>query len=264
VTWLFGQNRFLKDEDEDWHLTTWKWFLQNFGGIKRLKSSPFVNATSEFFPATDLTGSARAQYVFDCVRKLAQAPERQYAISEQAEPADAPPLLESTHKCVLGTFRNAQSEAFITYDPRCLAQPTILVTVFAHELSHSILDPVRATVPGGDVMYEYATDLMTVFLGFGAFGADRALDFLPGVGRNARETGFSVGYLREYDWVFALAVFLELRDQDVDDASPMLKSYLYSEVKTAVHYLKKNPRLLETHRMIQPSMTAARDSIFSR
>jgi hypothetical protein len=52
------------------------------------------------------------------------------------------------------------------------------------------------------------------------------------------------GYLGERDWIFALAIFLHLRSQPLDDVNPFLKSHLVTDLRKARRYLQRNPNLL--------------------
>jgi hypothetical protein len=249
--WPFGAKRFLDEEDETWHLQAWGWMLRNFGGLKRLKSSPIVRPTSDFFPATDAQGHARAEHVFSCVKKLAgmtdwpcqliAQPER--APLKVAELASLKPI---SGAMPLGTFKvEPDGEVSITYDPSKLSEPMTLVATFAHELAHYQLATVREELPGGDDMHEYATDLMTVFLGFGIFGTNGSFNFsqFHGGGTQGWKTS-GAGYLRERDWVFALAVFLLLRGEETKALKPLLKHHLYSDMKVASRRLQREPALL--------------------
>lgn len=151
----------------------------------------------------------------------------------------------------LGTFSARDGEATITYDPESVNEPATLVATFIHELAHYRLANIRVLLPGGEEMHEYATDLMTVFLGFGVFGASRAFNF--GQHGDAFSQGWQwskQGYLRERDWSFALAVFLNLRGEKPEILKELLKPHLYSDMKEAGRYLAKNASLLERHRAL--------------
>jgi hypothetical protein len=151
----------------------------------------------------------------------------------------------------LGTFSARDGEATITYDPESVNEPATLVATFIHELAHYRLANIRVLLPGGEEMHEYATDLMTVFLGFGAFGANNAFNFSQHGDAFSQGWKWSKqGYLRERDWAFALAVFLDLRGEKPDTLKDLLKSHLYSDVREASRYLSRNTMLLETHKAV--------------
>ena len=67
---LFGRGSFLDEDVEGWCLRTWAWFLRNLGGLERLKATPLVTPSKDFFPPSDATGHARALHVFDCIRSV--------------------------------------------------------------------------------------------------------------------------------------------------------------------------------------------------
>ena len=86
---------------------------------------------------------------------------------------------------------------------------------------------------------------MTVYLGFGIFGANSAFNFSQH--RDVMSQGWKYsrhGYLGERGLIFALAIFLELKKQTSDDVEPLLKRHLFSELKKARRYLNKRNMLL--------------------
>lgn len=241
---LFGRAQFLDAEDETWHLDTWGWFLKSFGGLDRLRRSPMVKATAEFFPATEATGEARAAHIFERIKTLADMGDWPCTLLAQPERPRGHlgvGYLASEKGRPLGTFAVRGDEVSISYDPASLERPVELVATFIHELAHYRLARLHEDGPGGHDMHEYATDLMTVFLGFGLFGANRAFNFK---GNRYGWESSQQGYLRERDWVFALAVFLSLRNETPQAVKNSLKSHLYSGLKSAARYLARNDRLL--------------------
>ena len=247
---LFGIRRFLKAEDEDWHLATWKFLLDHCGGLSRLRASPLVDATRQYFPPTEATGHARAEHVFACVKWLAGVTDWPCTLLAQPERirthvAEFVHLNVFENNLPLGTFMAADNEITITYDPALIETPAVLVATLAHELAHYLLATLRDEIPGGQDMHEFATDLMTVFLGFGLFGANRAFDFSQHGDTFGQGWRYSrSGYLRERDWVFALAVFLALRGEQESSLKKRLKPHLYTDLVGAARYLRKRPELL--------------------
>ncbi|MGD0144516.1 MAG: hypothetical protein ABSC92_15290 [Rhizomicrobium sp.] len=254
---LFGQRSFLEPELESWQLDTWKSLLTHFGGMQRLQNSPLVVASREFFPPTEATGHERAQHVFECVKT--QAGMADWPCNLLAQP-DGPnmrvgefAILKFTGgKAPLGTFAVDGNMPTVTYDPTSIKEPAVLVATLVHELAHYRLMAVRDDMPGGDEMHEFATDLMTAFLGFGLFGANRAFTFSQHGDSISQGWQWSrQGYLRERDWAFALAVFLDLRGQMPETLKKLLKPHLYADLTKAARYLRRNPSLLEKHRRIE-------------
>ena len=247
---LFRKQRFLKEEDEEWHLATWKFLLDKFGGIARLKASPLITATREFFPPTEATGHERAAHIFACIKKLAGMENWPCTLLAQPERVRTQVsefvFLKILDKDLpLGTFSAQNGEVTITYDPASLDQPAVLVSTLAHELAHYLLAGVRDEVPGGEEMHEFTTDLATVFLGFGLFGANRAFEFSQHGDALGQGWKYSTaGYLRERDWVFAIAVFLALCGEPAAALKKLLKPHLYADLRAAEKYLAKNPDVL--------------------
>jgi hypothetical protein len=108
-----------------------------------------------------------------------------------------------------------------------LAEPVALVATFAHELAHDLLLPTGyLSVEESD--HEYVTDLLTVFLGMGVFGANSHIRE-----RYTRDVTFftwsigRTGYLSERMYGYALALFAWIRSE----RSPAWASHLRPNVR---------------------------------
>lgn len=242
---LFWGGTYLDADDEAWQVETWAWFLKEFGGVDALRRrAALVTPTAKFFPATGQDGEARVAHIFDCVKRLAGMADwhcRLIAQPRSAELSLAPlAALKPIKRAPAGTFAFDGNEATISYDPANEGDPFTLITVFIHELAHYLLASHVDNAPGGKEVHEYTTDLMTVYLGFGVFGANSAFNFSQFTGVRSQGWRTSrLGYLGERAWVFALAVFLELRGQDLDEVKPFLKNHLFVELRKARRHIVK-------------------------
>jgi hypothetical protein len=143
-----------------------------------------------------------------------------------------------------GTFAFDGNEAVISYDPAGADDPLKLIATFIHELAHYRLAAVRTEAPGGDEVHEYTTDLMTVYFGFGIFGANGAFNFSQY--RDVMSQGWQYsrqGYLGERGLIFALAIFLELKEQSSEDVRSFLKAHLFADLIKARKYLVRSGAL---------------------
>ncbi|MBL6852772.1 MAG: hypothetical protein ISS15_20480 [Alphaproteobacteria bacterium] len=255
--WPFSRSRtFLDPDDEDWQLATWAWLLARLG-TDNLKRAPLVTTKREFFPPSDTTGHARAEHILRSVQRLAGMsdwPCKLVALPERPRTRVSELGMVKIDKghMPLGTFSQSGNSAIIAYDPGTVSSPAILVATLAHELAHYLLHSIADLPPGQELMEEFATDLTTVYLGFGLFGANQAFNFSQF--RDIYSQGWQTsgaGYLRERDWALALAIFCALRGEDAAALKPWLKDYLFKDVQSAARYLSKNPQVLakiEEHR----------------
>lgn len=242
---FFGTRRFLDEDDEAWQIETWQWMLREFGGTADLRRSPFVLPTREFFPPGPDTGRARAEHVFQTVKKLARMEDWPCELIDQPRRAELRVADLGSLKPITsppgGTFLIRDGVAQISYDPSDLEKPINLIATFAHELAHYRLSRVPSEPPGGHDLHEFATDLCAVYLGFGVFAANSAFNF-----KQANEFSGSSwqyqrsGYLSQRALVFALAIFLKLRGQKMDAVGVHMKDYLYTDLSKAWKYLGAN------------------------
>jgi hypothetical protein len=232
---------FLSPDAEASHFRAWRWLLRHFGGMADLSRSPLVRPTRDFFPPTDAAGHARAEHVFDCVKRharaadwpcrlIAQSPQPEARVGELA-------ALRFAEGHAAGTFSLHGNEAIITYDPANIDDPYKLVATFAHEIAHYKLSGVAEPPPDGPDSLETITDLTTVYLGFGLFGANCAFNFNQHQSLLSQGWSWSrLGYLSERDWIFALAIFLALRGESATELRPFLKPYLFADLRKACAY----------------------------
>ncbi|HWA90461.1 MAG TPA: hypothetical protein VG889_10525 [Rhizomicrobium sp.] len=252
---LFGGGTFLDPEDEAWQVETWGWFLKEYGGRERLKRAPLVAPTREFFPPTEAQGEARAAHIFDCVKTLAGMRKWECKLLAQPHRAELKvgelQTLKPIDMAPAGTFSHDGNAATITYQPADVAEPMKLIAIFIHELAHYLLAARRSDFPGGEEVHEYTTDLLTVYLGFGLFQANSAFNFSQH--QSVMSHGWQYarqGYLGERAVVFALAAFLELREQGNEDLRALLKPHLFADLAKARKHIVRR-------KLLAPLMDAA-------
>jgi hypothetical protein len=237
---LFGPSRFLDEDDENWQIETWKWMLAEFGGRDDLNKSPLVLPTREFFPPGPDGGEALAEHIFTWVknhagmaewtcRLIVQPPRPDVRVSQAA-------YLTPVEHAPCGTFTVNEGVAEISYEAGLVNDPMGLIATFAHELAHYRLACAKTMTPGGEGLHEFATDLATVYLGFGLFGANNAFNF--GASQDSGWAWARAGYLSQRAWVFALGTFMKLRGMAMEQVKPFLKGYLYSDLRTAWRHLE--------------------------
>ncbi len=250
---LFGKPRFLDADIEDWCLETWAWLMSHFGGMQRLRASPAVVPTREFFPPTETEGHARALYIFDLVKRLVGLESWPCDLEAHDRPASSQHVAlvgaVSVGGSASGTFRMAEGRAVVSYASDLVTEPRRLIATFAHELAHYRLSSTQSPIPGGEELRELATDLTVAYTGFGVFGANAAFRF------EQHQDSFSQGwrasrsgYLSEPTWAFAVALFADLKGA----APPIshLKQGPADLTRRAAKYLSRNPRVTESLRRI--------------
>ena len=251
---FFGKRKFLDPEVEEWHVECWRFLLRNFGGVARVKAAPLALPTASYFPQVPGAPHERAEAVFLRIKELmgmaewpAQLVERYANNAQVAEFA-----MVRSERPVAGTFQTDGRQVIITYDPGLVARPYNLIAMFAHELAHYRLHTIEELPPGADVepmIEELATEMAVAYFGFALIAANGAFSFeqFQDFGRQGWRGGPS-GYFSEDGWVFALAVFLGLRDESPETAKKHLKEHLAKRLDVALKHLAQNPAIMEAVR----------------
>src|SRR5215468_9748574 len=175
---MFGPKTFLEPHIEDWVFETWGWMARNVDASARNEWT-LVLPTGAFFPKLDAKGHQLAVEVFDRVKQyMGIAAWPCELVPQQSRRLPTGPMFgEQKSHGPAGTFRSADGQFIISYDPELLQRPYALVSTFAHECAHYVLHAVEEAAPGvaeEPMLNELATDLCVAFHGFGLFGANAA------------------------------------------------------------------------------------------
>lgn len=248
--WHFFKSKpLLSEEDAYFQIECYKWLLRHFGGDAFYQDTLLVRPTTDFFPTKVDSEQAAAEATFESVKKYAGLttwPCRLLAQETDPNLLVAPTIqIQQVAQSPLGTFSaDEHNEVIITYNPKIVSNPTQMVATFAHELAHYLTATAPEPPPGGWENWEFATDIATVFLGFGIFVANAAFHFQQYTTVDSQ--GWQVsggGYLSATEYSYALAIFLSLQQIPYEQAyvhcSPNIK-----------HYLKQAKRELQEHTII--------------
>lgn len=110
-----------------------------------------------------------------------------------------------------------------------------LIAIYAQELSHYLICTFNEPPPGGIDYLEIVVELTAIYLGFGIFKYNSALCFEQNMkGSIAPGSGF----LTEMQISFALSIFLEVKNIDIDVVSPFLKTQSVTSLERSINILR--------------------------
>ncbi len=255
--WPFKRKHLLDADTAAWHLENFEWLVRCWAPGGSFAASRLVLPQAAFFPVQGETGHALAElllrhvqdhaHMADWPMVLQPGPDgikRGYSLAEVA------PTRE-----VLGTFSFDETGArVLTYAPHLLADPPSLIATLAHEVAHALLHSApheRVCEPDEE---EFLTDLTAVYLGFGVFMANNVFSFgqfrADGIGTQGWSSERR-GYLPEADLVFALALFIALKQIDPAPARAALKPHLAGQLDHALKDLKDYEPQIERIRALE-------------
>lgn len=240
----------------DWLFEAYEWFLEEFDG--EAVGSPYLVTPTPYDIPLDAAGKDRVEAVFERVRQHAGMedwPCRLKFHETYFSDGDADRRAGVHHErpAPSGTYRLDYDgdRAIISCDPSLAPRPTELVAVLAHELSHYLLDSANGRPPGGEDFLEPATDLASIFLGFGIFAANAAASV------ELHEDGTKQwkwsGYLSEPELAYGLAIFTALHDAETEKVAEFLDTNprVYFE-KARIHIKRHRSEDLERLRELAP------------
>jgi hypothetical protein len=200
---------FLDAPRRQWQFDAFTWLLRGCGGFPRFLDTTLVLPISEHFPERGMRGHAAAAALFRNVR-------------DHAGMAEWPCIVEpeAGSKAVEGASSSRSTRLRVIHYPPSEGEPGLLVAHFAHELARFLVENFDEPPPGGAELYEPAVELAAVFLGFGVFMANSAVQKCP-------------WNLNEGELVHALALFCLLRKLPGEGAEPYLNAHLRKYLRLA-------------------------------
>jgi hypothetical protein len=142
---------------------------------------------------------------------------------------------ESNEKLSAGLYfdKNEKGNYEIFIEKKNLTDPENLVAVLSHEFAHiKLLGEKRL-----EFNDESLTDLVTVVYGLGVFNANASFKehkSFDSYGHN------SIGYLKQREWGYALALFSYYRNEDNPTWIKWLSPNLKSDFKKSIDYISVN------------------------
>jgi hypothetical protein len=239
---LFSKKSLLDPSTTQWVFDSFGWALNNFGSDIFYEDTILVTPTNEHFPDQIEDAEEMASKVFQRVKKYAGM--ENWECELQAQEPDGNPIVAPTivvnnaPRGPAGTFSvtgEEEQKITITYNPDQVRNPEMLVATFAHELGHYLSGIAKEHPPGGEELWEPATDILATFMGFGLFLANSAFSFNQYTDVNSQ--GWSTqsqGYLSQYELTYSLAIFCVLKGIEISEVEKHLKNTLRSFFKKAV------------------------------
>lgn len=245
----FWRSRPTIDADEiDWIVEHWVWLNVLLGPVNGNSPRMPVFPARETFPDAPTKHTERARYYFDRVRDAYGIPANNCELVAQAHRPDLGASIvfgSMKQSGALGTFQPRGNIARITYDPALIDSPLHLIATFAHELAHLKLEYRTNAPPGGDETMEPLTDLATVHMGFGLFGANVAFEYSQTQDYDRQGWQWKrAGYLTEPQWCFANALAFELNDVPEGAYAAWAKPSVAAGIRKNRAYLKAHPNLI--------------------
>lgn len=245
----------IDEDDLEWQLLAWRWLLDHLGGVDALRSYPTLKPSHQDFPNTGLAGHRHVAAVFEQVARRARVDAAEFRLERQAEPVDplvAPlAIVRNAPVDPLGTYRLDGNAHVVTYDPVAARDLEGLISTLIHEICHAVLFAIPEPPPGAPDAEEFATDLATVFFGFGLFGGNQSIRFSQFRDDATGTQGWSIGragYLGQNEWGFALAVRALLAGEADGVIETHAADGLRAHFRKNLKYLRRNPRFLESLR----------------
>jgi hypothetical protein len=232
----------VKDESRQWVEERMAWVVNEFGP-DFMRQAKVICPTPEYFPDPYDGSEEATRAMFARVCKYLKIDHSRVAlriIEDQTKEREES-LGMQTQIGAAGTYQSGDwsHQEIICIERGGLNDPMGLVATMAHELCHAHLIGDGRVLPEEDD-HEPLTDLLTVCMGMGIFGANS--NVRDTAWSDAQKHGWSVqkkGYLYQSTWGYALAVFAWVRGEERPKWSKHLRPDVRKALKQSLAYLAK-------------------------
>lgn len=240
---LFNKKPVLDEGSANWMFEAYAWALSNFGSDFFRDDTILVTPTPRHFP--DRARPVEEVVANSLKRVIGYAGMQNWPLQPMPMEACGGGEISPVVPFQLANAPRGPDAVVTTdspygipvpFEPRQARTPALLIAIFAHGLAQQLARGARAPSPGGEELAPLAAELLAVFMGFGLFMANCALE----VGRGCSGCAAGVqrlGYMSEEEFTYALAVFCALKDIPERAVLPHLKNTLRSNFRRAVKEL---------------------------
>lgn len=265
---MFG-GKLVDDLVAEWQFENYAWLIQNFSlGAGHIDFELWLPIADHFAIQTSTghsySGRKLAKTLFDRIAQQCgfghdHGINLKASLEQKDQQVGETTFVRSLGDTACGRYvreplPNGEVSETIYYDSDLASDPNGMIATLAHELSHALhhrapqdhteLDPE---------LYELFTDLTAIFLGYGVFIANSRFEF--SAFQDATTFGWQAkgaGYLPEADIVFALAIFMAIKDIPPQIALPHLKPRLGKMLNKAQKQLRRYGSEIEALKGLVP------------
>jgi hypothetical protein len=231
------------EEPRQWVDRRIAWASTAFG-TERIRDCPVILPTQEFFPDPYHADDDSAERIFSRVCSYLNLDRARVTLRMVAGRHDDPggALFIQSEGGAAGTYQAARAgrKEVIAIDRCHLRNPMVLVATMAHELCHvHLLGDNRISSKEED--HEPLTDLLTVCLGMGIFGANASVQY--GTWSDAGHYGWhasKLGYLPQDTWGYALAAFAKMRGEHKPAWAKHVRADVRATLMQGIKYLARS------------------------
>lgn len=221
-------------ETKEWIDAKVSWIIHHFG-IDRIKRCSIVAADSRLLDNYDPNNVDSIATLFSkvCVLLDVDYDSIEFELIDGSRDPSSEKAL-GTYLAIPGARQS------IAIDVSLLSSPVSLISTLAHELCHVLLIG-EGRITGDEDDHEPLTDLLTVFLGFGALAANSVLEERSWLdGTNGRWELSVKGYMTMEMYGYAIAIFATLRGESTKEWSPRLRLSVRNAFARSMRYFATN------------------------
>lgn len=255
---LFRQRELLEKDTVEWLFDVFAWGLRNFDRRVFFDETILVIPSNKHFPGRVNSVEGMAGLIFEQVKTYAGMKHWPCKLVDQtriSEPVQAVKVL------IDGDIRGAggiepeavadEHKLLIAYNPHQINNPEAMIASYAHTLAHYLGSMAQEPPPGEEELWPHMTEILAVFMGFGAMFANSASVFRGGCGRCHNPLAERTAFLSQDEITYALALFCVLKDIPNKEVLPHLKKHLRPIFKKAVKQLRQENTALDKLRAVK-------------
>jgi hypothetical protein len=236
--WLRPQ-QLVSDQSAMWIVDCFQYAIEHFDREEFFKRSQLIQPTNAFFPGNVTSIEEKADNIFQHCIRYAGLSHWPFKLNHSAM-AIAPAALKADTQLVtrdsqnkLAEIETKNSQFTIGYNNQQTLKPEDLAASFAQLFAQYMIFHAPQLPPQGKTHLMEASEIISVFMGFGVVLANSAYTFRGGCGSCFNPSANRHASLSENEILFALAVFCCYKDIPTPEATKHLKKHLRRPFSTA-------------------------------
>lgn len=236
--WLRPQ-LLVSEQSARWIVDCFEYAMKHFDRDEFFKRTVLVQPTNQFFPGNVSSVQEKAENIFKHSLKYAGLSHWPFTLNHggmSLYPATLKPdtiaiTRQSEHLLPKVEAKNGQF--ILGYNSQLTLKPEDLSASFAQLFAQYLIFHAGELPPQGESHLMEASEVISVFMGFGVVLANSAYTFRGGCGSCFNPSANRKASLTENEVLFALAVFCHFKEVSNKEATRYLKKHLRGPFKVA-------------------------------
>lgn len=242
---VFDKKPILDETAVQWMFDCYEWAFRNLDAKVFYNETSLILPNNEYFPGQGNSPLDKSELILSQVMQHAGMRHWPVTLVDEETYTESSFVSQAPRLTAQGSVRGTsalqpeintpENALYVLYQPDLLRNPQALIANYAQMLANYLGYTVTEPPPGGVENWPPLTEMIAIFMGFGLMYANTAGNVrVNSCGSCQGPAAERVNYLSQYDAAYALAIFVKLKNIDINAVKPFLKKTLHTFFKKAL------------------------------